>query len=204
MYSILIYSFGFIQKSGGGHSKKARGFLAADRTIFPLHKDFVEIFGKRILRPSEPDTFGFSGGNPFRLALPYVLSFVLRDKRQNLKNNVTQESPDKILAAARVKQRHVNDTDIYALFFGQISPLFKDLGVVPAKSVDTLDIEKIVLFEFTDKLFIFWPIEIFAALFVDIKVPFGDSILVHCDQLAVLMLVPGTDANVTINASHVC
>jgi hypothetical protein len=140
---------------------------------------------------------------PSAWRLPYVLPFVFRDKRQNLKNNVTEESPDKILAAACVKQRHVDDADIYALFFGQETPLLKNFGVVPAQAVDTLNIEKVVLFEFADKLFIFWPVEVFAALFIYIEVSFGNSIIIHGNQLPVLMLVLGADADITINASHI-
>ena len=36
------------------------------------------------------------------LALPNVLPFILRDKRKYLENNVAEESPDQIFAAARV------------------------------------------------------------------------------------------------------
>ena len=78
------------------------------------------------------------------------------------------------------------------------------LRKVPIRSLPRrVDIEQVVLLKFADKLSIFWPVEILAALLVDIEISFGDSILIHCDQLAILVLILGTDANITITASHV-
>lgn len=134
---------------------------------------------KRSRRPAELDAFGLGGCDPFRLPLPDVAALVLRNKGQNLKDYVAEKGPDQILASPGVQQRHVDDTDIDAFFFCKNSPLLENLGIVPAEPVDTLNIEKIVLFEPADQLSIFWPVKVLATLLVDVNVAIGYSILMH-------------------------
>ena len=150
-------------------------------------------------RSAEADAAGFRRSNALRLQLAYVVSLVLRNERQNLQDNIAEKGSHKVLPAPGVQQRHVNHADVHALVFGQNSPLILDFLIVPAKAVYALDVEKIVFFQFFHQLFVLWPLKILAGLFIHVDIFLRDIDFSQSNQLAVLVLVSGTDADIAIS-----
>lgn len=96
------------------------------------------------------------------LALADPFALALGDEGKNLENQVRDKRSHEVFALSGVKEGHIKDDDIDALFFGEDAPLFLDYFVIAAEAVDAQDVEKVAFPEPPDHALVAWSLEVFA------------------------------------------
>ena len=115
-----------------------------------------------------------------------------------MQDNIAEEGPHQVLASPGVQQRHIQHHNVDLLLLGEYPPLILDFFIVASQPVDALDVEQIVRLQFSDQLFVLRPVEVLAGLLVHEDILLRDGHLPQGDQLAVLVLLPGTDPDVAV------
>ena len=141
-------SFCLVSEGGGRDAESLCCLLSIQLTGLPLPVYLVETRRQGLWRPTKPDTSGFGCGDPFRLTLADIASFIFCHKREHLQYDVAEKRSHKIFASPGIQKGHIDHTDINAFFLRQDAPLFQYLCIIPAQAVDTLDIQQIVPFQF--------------------------------------------------------
>ena len=80
-------------------------------------------------------TAGFGCFDVLSLALADPFALALGDKGQDLEDEVRDKRSHEVFALSGVKEGHIKDDDINALFFGEDAPLFLDFFVAVAEAV---------------------------------------------------------------------
>lgn len=199
----MLYIFGTVTERRKRHIAELCSSGSGDEAFSPLPVQGIKIVRKGFGRPSEPDAPGFGGSNTFSLSLANTAAFIFRYKRQNLKNNVAEKGSHQIFSPAGIQKRHIKNNNINSFFSGENSPLFQNICVVTAKTVNALNKKQIVFFLFSQKFFVLRTIEIFSGLFVGIDVLRLDMQFSHYKKLPVFVLILRADTNVSISFLHV-
>ena len=164
--------------------------------------NFIKVVRQGARWPTEFHAPGFSGGNTFCLPLPDVSALIFGNKGKHLQNDVAQESAHQIFATPGVQQWHVQHYDVDTFCLGEQSPLLQYFCVVASKTVDTLDIEQIVFFQFSHQPLVLRAVEVPAGLLIHEDVFLRNLQFSQCNQLPALVLVAGADTNITIDISQ--
>ena len=162
----------------------------------------IEVVWKRPGRSAKLHTASLCRCNALCLPLPDVGALVLRHKGEHLQHDVAQKSAHQVFAAPGIQQRHIQHYDVDAFLFRQYPPLLQNLPIVPAQTVDALDVEQIVLFHFSQQAFVLGSVKILAGLLVHVNVFFRDSKLLQSDALPVLVLVLAANPDISVNSSR--
>ena len=80
--------------------------------------------------------------------------------------------------------------------------MLQNFCVVAPQTVDALDIEQIVFFQFPHQPLVLWAVEVLAGLLIHEDVFLRNLQFSQCNQLPVLVLVAGADTNITIDISQ--
>ena len=136
----------------------------------------------------------------FFLGLPLadVGALIFRHKGKYLQHDVAEKGAHQIFAPAGIQQRHIQHYDVDAFLFRQYPPLLQNLPIVPAQTVDALDVEQIVFFQFPHQPLVLRTVEVLAGLLVHKDVFLRDLQFSQCNQLSVLVLVTGADPDIAI------
>ena len=139
------------------------------------------------------------------MSLPFfnVGPFGFSNERKKLQDEICNKLPDQSTGfVRRIKERHVEDADIHAFDFDEDSPLFKDILIVPAETVDALDVEQVVFFHAPNEAAVLRAVKILAGLLVHKDVCLRDAHLAHGDHLAILVLFSGAHAHIAVGIAH--
>ena len=101
---------------------------------------------------------------------------------------------------AGIQQGHVQHHDVHPLLLGEQPPLLQDLPIVAPQTVDALDVEQIVFFQFPHQPPVLGAKEVLAGLLVQQDVALRHARLPQGDPLAVFILFPGADPDVAVNS----
>ena len=126
-----------------------------------------------------------------RLPLPDAFPFLLRDIGKQLQDNIRDEGAGQIPSIAGIEQRHIQYHHRDPFLFGQQPPLLQNFLIVPAQTVDRLDREDIPRPQGAEQPFVGGPVEILAALFVQINAFVRHAKLMQGDDLPCFVLLPG-------------
>ena len=104
------------------------------------------------------------------LSLPFfdVGSFGFCNERKKLQDKIGNKLSDQSIGfVRRIKERHVEDTDIHTFDLDEDSPLLKNVLIVPAEPIERLDDKHISGFKFPDESFPSGSVEVLSACHVD-------------------------------------
>lgn len=85
------------------HSAFSCRRCSGDLTLLPPLIAAVKVFRKRSRWPTEAHSFGLCRSNSLGLPLFDIGAFILRNKAQNLQNNITQKCSHQVFATAGIQ-----------------------------------------------------------------------------------------------------
>ena len=107
MVILSFQAFCPVEKAGGEYAALTRGLCSCYFLSFPSGINFHKFCRDILLTPAEFRASGLGGGDSLGLPFSNILPFILRYKRQHLKQESRNKRAQQVFCCARIEKWHI-------------------------------------------------------------------------------------------------
>lgn len=181
-------------------SKFFSRFPAAYFFCLPECINAVKLLWYFFRRTPKTDASGLGYSNSLGLPFSDLLPFCLCNVRKYLQHQIRYKDTRQVqsIFTAGIQKRKVSDNDVGLLAFGDSTPLFDNLFIVPAQAVNGLYEKSVSRPQLSKQFLIKRPVKILSRLPVNKNIMFGYFQVLHHCQLPFHILIFGRYPDISI------